>query len=709
MLYGTAFSQIKPIKPFGKVRALIVGISDYQNEKVPDLEYADRDAEAFARYLREETAWNAAPENVVLLTNETATYGKFLNELQALVDNTNEKDRLILYFAGHGDVERVEKDQMGYLLFYDVAPTTYASAGACMINTLNAYLEKLALDKGAEVILISDACRSGSLAGSSVGGPRATTAALSELFTHSTKIMSCEPDQISVEGAAWGGGRGLFSYHLVNGLKGLADQDEDRYVDLFELERYVQDSVRVASNRKQLPMIKGLSSTKLARVDQKVLEQIRSDLPPEPNDNWIRESPDTNFLPQLARFEAALRKKHLLFPEEGSANQIYQTIGDHPNARPVQNVMKISLASALQDEAQQALNEYIISPGKELARRWSDAGAYAYYPDYLARAAELLGPDNYFFNDVKSREHYFRGVNFRLQFDADDEDETMLQRALEEQQTALQLQSIAPHIHNELGLIFRRLEQYPQAVMEFQQALNLSPKWSLALTNLANVYKDLEQYALAEKMYRDAIQLDTSFALSYYNLSELYVDMGRTEAAVSQLEKVIRLDPEFADAYFNLSRLSLGSPQAESYILQYIQRQPDDPDGFSLLAYIYHSSDRLERAQQAYQSALQLDPDAFYSLQSLAYVYKRLEDFDAAQELWENYLERHPDDQPARIKLAGILAAQGKETSALALIREVLSDGFKDYDGLKKEPELNAMKDQTAYRALLKAFFPDRE
>lgn len=710
VVYGTAWCQIKPIKPFGKIRALIVGISDYQNEKIPDLEYAHRDAEAFAEYLQEGTAWKAAPEDIVLLTNESATYGKFLNELQSLVEDTGENDRLILYFSGHGDVEKVEDGPMGYLLFYDVAPTTYASAGACMINTLNAYLEKLTLEKGAEVIFISDACRSGSLAGSSAGGPRATTAALSELFTHTTKMLSCEPDQVSVEGPTWGGGRGLFSYYLVNGLKGLADQDQDRYVDLFELERYVQDSVRIASNRKQLPVIKGLSSTKLARVDQKVLEEMRPNQSPKPNDDRMHESPDTNFLPQLARFEDALSKKHLLFPEEGSANQVYEAIGDHPAARPVQNVMKISLAAALQDEAQQALNEYIVSPEKEVSRRWSDALVYAYYPDYLQRAAELLGQQSYFYNDIKSREYYFRGVNIRLQADKNTGDkDSLLLQALDEQQRALKLQPIAPHVYNELGLIYRSLQQPARAISSFQQALNYSPKWNLVLTNLAVVYREMEQYAQAEKIYLDAIQLDTTFALSYYNLAVLYEEMDNVEAAEAALLKTIQFDAQFAEAYYNLANLYLGAPEAERYLLKYIQLQPDDPDGFNLLAYIYHSSDRFEQAQQAYQSALLLDPDSFYTLQSLAYVYKRLKQYDAAKKLWEDFLERHPDHQNARIKLAGVLAAKGEEAAALKMVRIALNGGFKAYDDLKTETELNAMKDQSGYQALLKEFFPKRE
>lgn len=32
--------------------AVVIGISDYQDDKIPDLRYADKDAEAFANFLR---------------------------------------------------------------------------------------------------------------------------------------------------------------------------------------------------------------------------------------------------------------------------------------------------------------------------------------------------------------------------------------------------------------------------------------------------------------------------------------------------------------------------------------------------------------------------------------------------------------------------------------------------------------------------------
>ncbi len=52
----------------GATTRAVVGISDYQDPGIPDLRYADRDAEAFANYL-----CSPAGDHLKVLTNQNAT------------------------------------------------------------------------------------------------------------------------------------------------------------------------------------------------------------------------------------------------------------------------------------------------------------------------------------------------------------------------------------------------------------------------------------------------------------------------------------------------------------------------------------------------------------------------------------------------------------------------------------------------------------
>ncbi|MBK8492538.1 MAG: hypothetical protein IPL49_17025 [Saprospirales bacterium] len=61
----------------------------------------------------------------------------------------------------------------------------------------------------AQVIVIADACHAGKLAGTRLGY-RATAPNLSQQFANEVKVLSCQPNEFSLEGEQWGGGRGCF-------------------------------------------------------------------------------------------------------------------------------------------------------------------------------------------------------------------------------------------------------------------------------------------------------------------------------------------------------------------------------------------------------------------------------------------------------------------------------------------------------------------
>jgi hypothetical protein len=103
-------------KQGGAIRAVVIGISDYQDPNIPDLRFADRDAEAFSNYLRSPAGGSVPEAQISILTNQKATAGNIIAALTGLVEDSKPGDRVIFSFSGHGDVEKVTKSQWGYLL-----------------------------------------------------------------------------------------------------------------------------------------------------------------------------------------------------------------------------------------------------------------------------------------------------------------------------------------------------------------------------------------------------------------------------------------------------------------------------------------------------------------------------------------------------------------------------------------------------------------
>ncbi|MFN0014486.1 MAG: caspase family protein, partial [Saprospiraceae bacterium] len=111
----------------GRLRAVVIGISDYQSPTIPDLRFADRDAATFADWLRSPAGGSLPEANIQVLLNSDATAGKIIAALGGLVSDCKPGDQAVIYFSGHGDVERISKFQRGYWLTWDSPPAVYAA------------------------------------------------------------------------------------------------------------------------------------------------------------------------------------------------------------------------------------------------------------------------------------------------------------------------------------------------------------------------------------------------------------------------------------------------------------------------------------------------------------------------------------------------------------------------------------------------------
>jgi tetratricopeptide (TPR) repeat protein len=246
---GLSPASTSVIRNTGKTRALVIGISDYQF--IDKLNYAHKDAESFASFLY---AQGLTPADAVVLTNKQATRANIITELLRMAQLSQPGDNLIFYFSGHGDVENITMFKKGYLLTNDTYSNNYM-AGAISVSDLKDIFVTLC-DRQVKVVVITDACRSGKLAGGK-DGTQYTATLLKPLWSNEIKILSSEPDQLSMEGPQWGDGRGVFSYYLINGMEGAADANQDSMITINELNQFVGAKVSDVTLGKQQPIIDG--------------------------------------------------------------------------------------------------------------------------------------------------------------------------------------------------------------------------------------------------------------------------------------------------------------------------------------------------------------------------------------------------------------------------------------------------------------------
>ncbi len=268
---------VQPInqKPSNQIRAVVVGISDYQSNDIPDLQFAHRDAEAFAAWLRSPAGGSVDSLNLQVLLNQEATTARCLTALFWLVDESDPGDQAIIYFAGHGDTENRTRNQPGFLLLHDAPSSIYMAGGSLHVLILQDIITTLSSQQ-TRVLLIADILHAGKLAGSGVNGQQLTATALARQYADEVKIISCQPNEISIEGEQWGGGRSAFSWRLLEGLYGLADQDQNGQITAYEIGDYLAQTVPDdIAPVQQTPLVLGDRNTVLSGTDPALSTVLR--------------------------------------------------------------------------------------------------------------------------------------------------------------------------------------------------------------------------------------------------------------------------------------------------------------------------------------------------------------------------------------------------------------------------------------------------
>jgi uncharacterized coiled-coil protein SlyX len=138
---------------FGKYHALVIGNNDYRQMRA--LKTAVADAREVARVLEQDYGFS-----VRLLLN--ANRYDMLAALNELREKLTEKDNLLIYYAGHGELD--DRNQRGHWLPVDAEPNSTANwiSNVAITDVLNAMTVQ-------QLLVVADSCYAGTLTRSSLG------------------------------------------------------------------------------------------------------------------------------------------------------------------------------------------------------------------------------------------------------------------------------------------------------------------------------------------------------------------------------------------------------------------------------------------------------------------------------------------------------------------------------------------------------------
>lgn len=240
--------------------ALVVGVGGYYN--LPPIPGAVDNATAWQQWLLRSR--KVKPERVVLLADREATTEKITKNLAALAAEVGRGGTLWFIFIGHGAPSQSGDD--GLLLGVD----TDADADSLSSRSVSQarVLSLVAGGRQSHSVVLFDACFSGRTGDGSqvlVAGLQATlpNRRRSDASTTTTVLSASD----SFAGPLPGGGRPAFSYLMLGALRGWADEDGDRDVDVDEAYAFTRGTIQALfKGADRLPSRRGPSVVLATRI-----------------------------------------------------------------------------------------------------------------------------------------------------------------------------------------------------------------------------------------------------------------------------------------------------------------------------------------------------------------------------------------------------------------------------------------------------------
>lgn len=612
--FHLAAQQADGVSLSSKTYAVIIGITNYQNPAIPALQYADKDAQQFDAWLQSKSGGEVPQKNIQLLLNNEATIAAIYSALDWLKEQCKENDNAYIYFSGHGDIETKNNYSKGYLLAYNSPQNNYAN-NAIRIEDFNNTSIALTTKNKTKVIIISDACHSGKLAGDFFKGKQLVASQLNQVLNNQVRLASCKEDELAAEGPNWGGGRGVFSYYLILGLQGLAMLQKDSTIILSNLNNYLntafsEDKFLIQNQHAQHPVSDGNPNFPMAYIDAATVKKVRAGvwesketstnlpiglmalkpLQRQPIDYFFSQA-STIAIESILNFDYYKTLDATAFPSKVITDcivyqkELYQQRDSANNTEipsesyEVFNLDSLNmLAKELQqnsstgkrfvekfiqmvhEKGQEMINAYIKGDLDELEKRqyyYSGERDYRKHISMLQMALKFTPSDHQLSRILWVHYYYLSGLIDRLQMALQPETGRLLAKAFENQRKALGLEPYAAYILNEMGNLHLHKSNYDSATYFYNLASVVSPTWAIPWSNKIRLNLALGKLDAAERDIHIADSLQQHLAFVFINAGRVMEKKKNLLAAESYYLRAIKENNVHYLPYERLSTIYL--------------------------------------------------------------------------------------------------------------------------------------------------------
>lgn len=357
------------------------------------------------------------------------------------------------------------------------------------------------------------------------------------------------------------------------------------------------------------------------------------------NANGMRQAPAT--LPNAIPVISANRVIELICPKCGTHNRPEARFCKHDGQPllqgattvPPQQRMQTASRASIQAKLvpQPALARSVPPPPPPPIRARPISPAVAPAPsqvDHSRMGREAMKNQNYAEAVEQFKQALAAGVSYDVLFDLGrayrqyglsfkDTNEKLftenLTRAAERLEEATAAKADSLEAYFQLGMCYRDLKLYPQAMAAFQKAQRAAPQDLGIYYQMGMLAMEQGYIQEAQAYFLDGLKINPEYPPLVIALGRLYIAMKKYKMAVSTLLPVTKRDPTQYEAWFELGRAHMKLKEwkrALNAFEQALQQNPDTPVAIQLaMATCYLNANKKVEARQKVQEVLQQDPN----------------------------------------------------------------------------------------------------
>jgi len=297
------------------------------------------------------------------------------------------------------------------------------------------------------------------------------------------------------------------------------------------------------------------------------------------------------------------------------------------------------------------------------------------------------------------------------------------EKAIEEFKVLIALEPSA-RSYTFLGLSYRHLGRFEEAVKYFQDGLKLDPHNAACLFNLGYIEERQGNTARADQLFQEALRSNPDFSEALLELANLRITQKKYTEAADVLRRYVKVSHDAATGYYKLamvernlhqmeaakrdlnvfqtlSKNSAGGPYPYQHLFDYldnrsklspqakteldvtalmdqIQKHPGQTQDLYLLAETYLKLGNLSDARKTIEQLDQLSADDYRTQTGIGVLLARYRMYDDAIRHFQTALRANPDSDDVKFDLADAYFRKGLYEEALGAAQRVSAAGQRD-------------------------------